>query len=227
MSISVKISTLVKIREKLTSVVVSVVKNVSRTSAKHFTVAFFTSENAKFFMIEIYLQTSTIPTCNDLGHHIKYLIGPYFFEGTVNQQSYLSVLRKWFVPQLLRLNIDLNDYWFQQDGALPHYAITVQEYLNEVLQDRWIGQGSQQHPAPVEWAPRSSDLTSCDNALWGIIMERVSHEQYQNTHQLKDAVQRAFEAITKAQLRKISHRKWHRIILCDKNNGVHTDLLDV
>jgi len=30
--------------------------------------------------------------------------------------------------------------WLQQDGAPPHYAIQVRQYLNEVVfYDRWIG----------------------------------------------------------------------------------------
>lgn len=84
----------------------------------------------------------------------KHLIGPYFFDGTVNQRFYLPVLREWFVSHLQRLNVDLNDCWFQQYGAPFHYAITVQEYLNEVFLDRWIGRGSQQLPAPVNWPSR-------------------------------------------------------------------------
>jgi hypothetical protein len=28
-------------------------------------------------------------------------------------------------------------------------------------------------------------------------------------------------------LRKINHRTWRRIILCAKNNGAHTDVIDI
>lgn len=155
----------------------------------------------------------------------KHLIGPYFFDGVVNQHTYLAMLQEFFVPELQRMNL-LERSWFQQDGAPPHYAITVRQYLNEVFPNKWIGRGSVHLPAPLDWPPRSPDLTSCDNALWGIIKAKVSQQRYQTTEQLKDAVRTAFAAINRNLLRKISHRSWRRIILCHENNGGHTDLLD-
>lgn len=155
----------------------------------------------------------------------KHLIGPYFFAGPVNQHTYLSMLREWFIPELERLDV-LQDCWFQQDGAPPHYAITVREYLNDVFRDRWIGRGSAHLPAPLDWPPRSPDLSSCDNALWGIIKAHVSHQRYATTEQLKVAVTDAFTTIDRAMLRRISHRSWRRIILCHDNDGAHTDVLD-
>ncbi|KAJ8882585.1 hypothetical protein PR048_014396 [Dryococelus australis] len=49
-----------------------------------------------------------------------------------------------------------------------HYAITVREHLIKSFCDRWVGQGSAHLPAPLAWPPRSPDLSSCDNALWGL-----------------------------------------------------------
>ncbi|KAJ8869504.1 hypothetical protein PR048_028495 [Dryococelus australis] len=44
--------------------------------------------------------------------------------------------------------------------------ITIQEHLNGVFRDRWVGRGSAHLPAPLDCSPRSPDLSSCDNALW-------------------------------------------------------------
>jgi hypothetical protein len=47
----------------------------------------------------------------------------------------------------------------------------VHDYLNETFPWWWIGRGSEASPAPFAWPPRSPDLTTLDNALWGFIKE--------------------------------------------------------
>ena len=54
--------------------------------------------------------------------------------------------------------------WLQQDGAPPHYARIVRDFLNERFNNRWIGRGG-----PVAWPPRSPDQTSPDFYLWGFL----------------------------------------------------------
>lgn len=155
----------------------------------------------------------------------RHLFGPYFFDGTVNQTTYLDMLRTWFVPQLEELGI-LNGVWFQQDGAPAHYAISVREYLAEVFRNRWIGRGSALLPAPLAWPPRSPDLSTCDNSLWGFIKECVAQQRYETTNDLKEAVRMAFARISPQMLRTMSHRTWRKIILCHENEGAQTDPLD-
>jgi hypothetical protein len=58
------------------------------------------------------------------GISATHIFGPYFFEGSVNQHTYLTMLRDWLVPQLERMNLT-GEVWFQQDGAPAHYAISV------------------------------------------------------------------------------------------------------
>ena len=50
-------------------------------------------------------------------------------------------------------------YFFQQDGARPHTATTVQTWLREKFGDKFIDKNS--------WPPRSTDLNPCDFFLWG------------------------------------------------------------
>jgi hypothetical protein len=49
------------------------------------------------------------------GISARHIFGPYFFEGSVNQHTYLTLLRNWSVPQLERMNL-IGKVWFQQDG---------------------------------------------------------------------------------------------------------------
>ena len=47
-----------------------------------------------------------------------------------------------------------NYFFFQQDGAPPHCAVTVHQFLDEQLPNKWRGRRG-----PVEWPPRSPNLT--------------------------------------------------------------------
>lgn len=85
------------------------------------------------------------------------IIGPFFIEGNLNSQKYLQILRGKVVPKLIELNINVNEIWFQQDGAPPHFARTVREFLDEVFPGRWIGRRGS-----IEWPARSPDLTPMD-----------------------------------------------------------------
>jgi len=50
------------------------------------------------------------------------------------------MLRNQIVPAI-RAIVDENieNTWFQQDGAAPYYGRNVRYYLNEVFVERWIG----------------------------------------------------------------------------------------
>uniref|UniRef100_A0A2S2PUA8 DUF4817 domain-containing protein n=1 Tax=Schizaphis graminum TaxID=13262 RepID=A0A2S2PUA8_SCHGA len=69
-----------------------------------------------------------------------YLIGPYFYAGILTGERYLDFLTN-TLPILLE-NIPLNvreNMWLQQDGAPPHNANIVRDYLNRHFQLRWMG----------------------------------------------------------------------------------------
>ena len=53
------------------------------------------------------------------------LIGPFFFDETVNAQNYEEMLKTKLWP-LLRDRQDVNELLFQQDGAPPHYGLNIQ-----------------------------------------------------------------------------------------------------
>ena len=97
----------------------------------------------------------------------KGLVGPIFFHTTVTHDLYLNMLLDTVLPQLQKQH-DNDDIFFQQDGAPPHYTATVRKFLDEQLANRWIvGRG------PVEWPPRSPDLTTLDVFFWGVVKDKV------------------------------------------------------
>jgi hypothetical protein len=68
------------------------------------------------------------------------------------------------MPQLQ----DIQDMIYEQDGAPPHFHNEMRSYLDERLRNCWIGRGG-----PMEWPPRSPDLTPMGLFLWGFVKNNV------------------------------------------------------
>ncbi|GFW93091.1 uncharacterized protein TNCV_3888321 [Trichonephila clavipes] len=92
------------------------------------------------------------------------IIGPYFFKNdeghnvTVNGDRYRAMITNFFIPELN--NHDVQEPWFQQDGATCHTARATIDLLKDTFGDRLISRfGS------VNWPPRSCDLTPLDYFL--------------------------------------------------------------
>ena len=78
-------------------------------------------------------------------------------------ESYLNMLQNYLLPIIKTMTLTERILlWFQQDGAPAHYAQQVKAFLNEKFFSQWIGRGG-----PIEWPPRSPDLTPLDFFLWG------------------------------------------------------------
>ncbi|GFX74564.1 uncharacterized protein TNCV_3214511 [Trichonephila clavipes] len=94
--------------------------------------------------------------------HPEKLIGTYFFKNdeghnvTVNGDRYRAMITNFFIPELN--NHDVQELWFQQDGAICHTAHATIHLLKDRLISRF---------GPVNWPPRSCDLTPLDYFLWG------------------------------------------------------------
>ena len=62
------------------------------------------------------------------------LIGPYFFNGTVNGTNYPDMLSN-YVPPQLQQRPDYNSLIFTQDGDPPHCTNSVRNLLNTLPSD--------------------------------------------------------------------------------------------
>ncbi|GFU98708.1 uncharacterized protein TNCV_112281 [Trichonephila clavipes] len=71
-----------------------------------------------------------------------------------------------FIPELN--NHDVQELWFQQDGATCHTARATIDLLKDTLGDRLISRFG-----PVNWPPRSCDSTPLDYFLWGYVKSLV------------------------------------------------------
>ncbi|GFU99026.1 hypothetical protein TNCV_1614021 [Trichonephila clavipes] len=107
-----------------------------------------------------------------LGQQAGGIIGPYYFKNdeghnvTVNGDRYRAMITNFFIPELN--NHDVQELWFQQDGATCHTARATIDLLKDTFGDRLISRFG-----PVNWPPRSCDLTPLDYFLWGYVKSLV------------------------------------------------------
>ncbi|GFW41623.1 putative DD41D transposase [Trichonephila clavipes] len=74
-----------------------------------------------------------------------------------------------------------NELWFQQDGATCHTARATIDLLKDTLGDRLISRFG-----PVNWPPRSCDLTPLDYFLWDYVKSLVYADNPQTLDHLED-----------------------------------------
>lgn len=115
------------------------------------------------------------------GIYNNHIIGPHIFEGRLTGEVYLNFLRD-ILPDLLE-GINTRGLWFQHDGAGPHFSVPVRDHLNQHYTNRWIGRGG-----PVNWPPRSPDLTPLDYFLWGHLKSEVYNEEFNTREQLLEKI---------------------------------------
>ncbi|GFW01541.1 uncharacterized protein TNCV_5137241 [Trichonephila clavipes] len=116
-------------------------------------------------------------------------MGPYFFKNdeghnvTVNGDRYRAMITNFFIPELN--NHDVQELWFQQDGATCHTARATIDLLKDTFGDRLISRFG-----PVDWLPRSCDSTPLDYFLWGYVKSLVYADKPQTLHHLEDNIRR-------------------------------------
>jgi hypothetical protein len=113
-----------------------------------------------------------------------------------------------------------NSLWFQHDGAPPHNARCVKDFLDEKFPSRWIGRGGRQ-----EWPPRSPDLTPLDFFLWSYIKSKICHKKPKDLTELRRDIENEFQRIPQTMLINVQKSVLRRTLLCKQNNGKHFEHL--
>ncbi|GFU69646.1 uncharacterized protein TNCV_2559361 [Trichonephila clavipes] len=101
------------------------------------------------------------------------------------------MITNFFIPELN--NHDVQELWFQQGGATCH----IVDLLKDTFGDRLISRFG-----PVNWPPRSRDLTPLDYFLWDYVNQR-SQTLPQITIQLNDGASRT---VSKRFVQRLPHR---------------------
>jgi len=151
----------------------------------------------------------------------KHLIGPFVCQ-RVTSETYIQMLQDQFLPEVRRRR--LKDYIFQQDGAPAHTALATRDFLNTHFPNRWIGKFG-----PVPWPPRSPDLTTPDNALWGILKKKIINIQPVTRENLVQVTEDLLNKIDddKDLLQRMSDRTWRRIQIAVDVSGEQVDHHDI
>lgn len=148
------------------------------------------------------------------------VIGPYVFKNddgqnvTVNGERYRNMIRNFFVPQLRGIN--LADMWFQQDGATCHTAGATIDLLKETFDEKIISRNG-----PINWPPRSCDLTPLDYFLWGYVKSLVYVDKPQTIDHLEINIRRVIGEIRPQMLRKVVENWCSRLRLLRASRGGH------
>ncbi|GFS72724.1 putative DD41D transposase [Trichonephila clavipes] len=148
------------------------------------------------------------------------IIGPYFFKNdeghnvTVNGDRYRAMIINFFIPELN--NHDVQELWFQQDGATCHTARATIDLLKDTFGDRLISRFE-----PVNWPPRSYDLTPLDYFLWGYVKSLVCADKPQTRDHLEDNIRRVIADIRLQMLEKVIENWTSRLDYIRASHGSH------
>ena len=129
--------------------------------------------------------------------------GPFFLEdgGRVNQFSYRELLEDMVFP-LMKQRLGLAKFrrvvW-QQDGAKPHQARMVMEWLDSIFGDNMLAIKSLRGDS---WAPYSPDCNPCDFFLWGFLKEKVYQPLPTTMSALKRKIKSEFGKIPELMVKK-------------------------
>ncbi|GFU57937.1 uncharacterized protein TNCV_353671 [Trichonephila clavipes] len=125
---------------------------------------------------------------------------PFWLNGYVNRQN----CRIWseanpqvYVEKPLHPE-KLKEMWFQQDGATCHTARATIDLLKDTLGDRLISRFG-----PVNWPPRSYDLTPLDYFLRGYVKSLVYADKPQTLDHLEDNIRRVIADMWPQMLEKV------------------------
>lgn len=134
---------------------------------------------------------------------------------------YLELLENAIYPALVDIIENNAQYMenhliFQQDGAPPHYALPVRQYLDEVFPEKWIGRRG-----AIEWPPRSPDLTPLDFFLWGHLKSKVYMTQPTSLEDLQQRIVNECRQITPQMLQNVRERFEQNLYYCMEVGGEH------
>lgn len=143
------------------------------------------------------------------------IIGPYFFDTTVNAESYRVMLNQFVRPELERLGINANEIYYMHDGAGPHIATNIRNFLSDNFLG-WIGRGE---GGIEEWPARSPDFNPLDFFLWGFLSNLVYQTRSTSIQELQNKIEEAIDNVTVQMLQRVQINFMNRMQKCIEENG--------
>ncbi|GFS81055.1 putative DD41D transposase [Trichonephila clavipes] len=141
------------------------------------------------------------------------IIAPYFFKNdeshnvTVNGDRYRALITNFFIPE--SNNHDVQELWF-------HTARATIDLLKDTFGNRLISRFG-----PVNWPPRSCDLTPLDYFLWVYVKPLVYADKPQTLDHLEDNIRRVIADIRPQMLEKVIENWTSRFNYIRASRGSH------
>lgn len=152
------------------------------------------------------------------GFTSNFILPPAFFEQdeTVTADRYLHILQNHMMPNLRSRRRNLI---YMQDGAAPHVALRVRQFLLDTFGDRVISRFF-----PWNWPARSPDLNPCDFFLWGYLKGRVfQHHHPATIADLKTAITFEISNLNSDLLTLTVGSLFDRLLCVISANGGHIE----
>lgn len=136
---------------------------------------------------------------------------------TMNSDRYCDILNDIVFPTLE--SVRYNNYVYQQDGASVHWALSVRDLLTHRLPNRWIGRSG-----PIEWPPRSPDLSINDFYLWAHMRDVIYRTpRAESLQELAQRIELFLNNIDLETIKKTYKCFVRRCTRCVEQNGHHIE----
>lgn len=139
------------------------------------------------------------------------IVGPIFFHDTINSQRYRDNILTPFTESLTLHEIQ--NCFFQQDGATAHTAKESLDFLRHWFDDRIISKNL--------WPPRSPDLSPPDFYVWGAAKACVYKDSPETIEELQAAIRNFINSVNLPTLQKVFESKCRRVNKCLELQGQH------
>lgn len=112
--------------------------------------------------------------------------------------------------------MDVDDVYFQQDGATCHTAGETMALLRDKFPGRVISRNGD-----FNWPPRSCDLTPLDFFLWGYVKDKVYANAPPTIHALKENIRAVIREIQPQLCENVMKNFIKRMTICRQSRGGH------
>ena len=153
------------------------------------------------------------------------IVGPYFFEEegatvTVTSERYVEMLRNFLCPQLRSLWVNMEEMWFQQDGATAHTARASMTVVRQMFLQHVVS-----HFGDVPWPPRSPDLSAWDFFLWGYLKSKLYVWKPCTVDDLKVSIREEIATVPQEMLVNVMQNFEERLQTCVRQGRHLSDII--
>jgi hypothetical protein len=131
-------------------------------------------------------------------------------------ELYAQMLYNFLHPQLRSLQVNMEEMWFQQDGATAHMARASMTVVQQMFPQHVVSRFGN-----VPWPPCSPDLSACDFFLWGYLKSKVYVRKPRTVDDLKVSIHEEIATVPQGMLVNVMQNFEERLQTCVRQEGRH------